>query len=98
MMATETIQQGESGSGSSQLTGASSNALLAGTQQWSRHLVVDHKAANVAAEKIALDTHLQIVCKLTSSKNYMQQVIGWDSIHILVSSYNPMALCKQGTW
>jgi len=51
-MATQTPQTSESGSNSSEMTGASSNPLLEGTQQQRRHQLVHREAANVATENL----------------------------------------------
>jgi len=83
-MTTQTPQTGESGSESSEMTGASFNVALQGTQQQRRHQWVHRKAANVATENMTQDTHLKIVCKTSSSTNKKQHAIGCKYVHIMV--------------
>jgi len=68
-MAAQTPQQGEGGTKSSRMTGASCYTPPAGTQlQRSQHSV-HRDAANAATEDMTLDAQLRIVCKTGISKN-----------------------------
>jgi len=84
VMATQTPQRGESGSESSEMTGASSSVSLDGTQQQCRHQLVHREAANVATENTTQDAHLKIVLTTGSSTTNKQHAIGCESVHIMV--------------
>jgi len=83
-MTTQTPQAGESGSKSSETTGASFNASLQDTQQQRRHQLVHREDANVATENMTRDAHLKIVRKTGSSRNKKQHTIGCEYVHIMV--------------
>ena len=83
-MTTQTSQTTESGSESSETTGASFNASLQGTKQQRRYQLVHREAANVATETKTQDAHLKIVCTTGSSTNKKQHAIGCEYVHIIV--------------
>ena len=83
-MTTQTPQTAESGSESSETTGASLNASLQGTQQQRRHQLVHREAANVATENRTREAHFKIVRKTGSSTNKKQHAIGSEYVHIMV--------------
>jgi len=78
IMAPHTAQHGASGSGSSHLTGASSNAPPAGTQLQHRHQLAHHNTANPAAENVTLENHLTSVCETAHSKDTKQHATGCE--------------------
>ena len=84
-MATQTPQTGESGSESSETTGASSHVSLRGTQQQRRHQLVYREAADVASENMTQDAHLKIVRKTGSGTNNKQHAIGCEYVHTSVN-------------
>jgi len=83
-MATQTPQTGKSGSDSSETTGASSNALLEGTQQQRRHKLVHREAADDATENMTQDADLIILCKTGISMNKNQHTIVCEYFYIMV--------------
>jgi len=85
-MATQTAQTGESGSESSEMMGASSNASREGTQQQCRHQLVHREAANVATENMTQDSHLDIILKTGSSTNKKHHAIVCEYVRIMVYS------------
>jgi len=93
-MATQTPQAGESGSESSRSTDTSSNASLAGIQQYPRHQSVHHDAANTATENMPWDAHLNIVHTTGSNKDKKQLAIGCEIDHIGVTGHQ---LTTEGT-
>jgi len=80
-MDTQPSQPGESGSDSSQLPGATSNALLIGTEQKRRHQLVHRDATNAATENMTQDAHWKIVHKTRCSKRKTQHTVGSEYIH-----------------
>ena len=68
-MAPQPPLQGESGTESSRMMGASSNTPPTETQLQRRHHSVHRDAGNAATENMTLDAQLKIVCKTGSNKN-----------------------------
>jgi hypothetical protein len=84
-MDTQPPPEGESGSNSGRLAGATSNTELLGTQQERRHKLVHRDAANVATKHMTQDAHLKIVRKTGSSKNKKQHAVGCKYIRIVAN-------------
>ena len=76
-MAPQTSLQGESGTESSRMTGASSNTPPAETQLQRRHHFGHRDTANAATENTTLDAQSNNVRKTGSSKNKKQHAIRW---------------------
>jgi len=68
-MAQQTPLQGECGTESSRMMGASSNTPPAGTQLQRIHHSVHCDAANAATNNVTLDAQFKIVRETGSSKN-----------------------------
>jgi len=84
-MAPQTPQPGGIQFEPSRTTGASSNALLAETQQQRRHQLVHHDSAIAVTENMAQDAHFKKVPK-TGPRNIRQQhAIECEQLHISVS-------------
>jgi len=92
-MATETPQQGESGSEWNRSMGGSSNVTLAGPQQHHGHLLAHWEAANAASNSMTQDAHLKLIHKTGSSKNNKQHAIGCEYGHIAETSCQPTITC-----
>ena len=75
-MAQQTPLQGECGTESSRMMGASSNTPPAGTQLQCIHHSVHRDAANAATKNVTLDAQLKIVRETGSSKNKKQHATG----------------------
>jgi hypothetical protein len=84
-MSPETIPPCAIGAELSRTTGASSNALLAETQQQHRHQSVHRDAAIVCTENMTQDAALNKVRKIKSKQNRKQHAIGCESSHICVN-------------
>jgi len=95
-MATQTPQQGASGSESSRMMGALSNMPTAETQLQQRHHLVDRDAADAATENMVLDAPLKIVRQTGSRKNQKQHPIGCEYTHFEVDSHQLMIYYTAG--
>jgi hypothetical protein len=84
-MDTQPPPQGESGSITGRLAGATTNTDILGTQQVRRLKLVHHDAADAATKHMTQDAHLKIVRKTESSKNNKQHAVGCEYIHIEVN-------------
>jgi len=73
---------GEIESGSSHMTGNSSNVPLAEKQLQRWHQLVHCDAAIAATEHMAHDAHFKIVHKTGPSNNWQQHAIGCEYLHI----------------
>jgi len=85
-MATETPQDGDSGSELSQMMVDSSNVPFAGPQQHLEYQSGHGKGADVATVNMTEDADLKIVPKTASSKNKKQHAVGCSYIHTRVNS------------
>jgi hypothetical protein len=85
-MDTQLPTPGESGSNTGRLAGSTSNTELLGTEQYSRHKLVNHDATNVATKHMTQDAHLKIVRKTGNSKNNKQHAVGCEYILIIANS------------
>jgi len=81
-MDTQPPPQGESGSNTGRLAGATSHTEILGTQQERRHKLVHRDAANAATKHMTQDAHLNIVRKTGSRRNKKQHAVGCEYIHI----------------
>ena len=77
----------ESASESSQTIEVSWNTTHNGTQQQHNDQLVHCNAANAATANMALDTHLEWVLMIRSSKNLKQHAVGCEYIHIEIDRH-----------
>jgi hypothetical protein len=84
-MNTQPPPEGESGSNTGRLAGATSNMELLGTQQERSHKLVHREAANVATKHMTQDAHLKIFRKTGSSKNQKQHAVGCKYILVMAN-------------
>jgi hypothetical protein len=81
-MDTQPPPQGESGSNTSRLAGATSNTEILGTQPECRHKLVHRDTADAANKHITKDAHFKIVRKTGSRRNKKQHAVGCEYIDI----------------
>jgi len=78
------------------MTGASSYAPLAETQQQHRHQLVHRDAAIAATKSMARDAHSTIVRKTGHCNNRKQHAIGCEYLHIDVEDGQLTIKCTDG--